>query len=409
MRNLVLFICVTSCYSFETQNWNRFRGPDGNGQFPELTLPIAWKNTDNAWKIKLPGSGHSSPVIWGEKIFTTCASPSDSVQYVLCIDAESGKILWQKEFASTPYPHHKFNSYASSTPAVDQDFLFVSWTTKKSNILLCLNHHGKMIWNRDFGAYQTEHGNGFSPIVYGAHVFVTHDHESDSALYALNRKTGKTIWKVDRTGSKPSASTPTIYKTKQGAALVVSSSQSHGCYAVDIASGKISWETGPGSLDKRSVSSPYFAGGYFFASCGSGGRGSRFLIIKPPTTSTENVEIKHTITRNAPYVPTSLVIEDFVFSISDGGIACAVDLESGENLWRERVDGNFFASPVRCGNAIFLVSREGKVITAKANRKCLELLGESTLDDVVHNTPAFSSRGIFFRTFSSLIHLPTKS
>ena len=86
--------------------------------------------------------------------------------------------------------------------------------------------------------------------------FVTHDHESDSALYSLNRKTGETIWKVDRTGSKPSASTPTIYQTKQGKALVVSTSQSHGCYAVDIESGKISWETGPGSLDKRSVSSP---------------------------------------------------------------------------------------------------------------------------------------------------------
>ena len=409
MKSLLLFTFATFCHFLEAQNWNRFRGLNGNGQFPDISLPFAWKSTDEAWKIKLPGIGHSSPVIWGEKIFTTCASPSDSTQYVLCIDAETGKILWQKEFGSTPYSHHKFNSYASSTPAVDQDFLFVSWTTKKSNILLCLDHHGKMIWKRDFGAYETEHGNGFSPIVYGEHVFVPHDHESDSALYSLNRKTGKTIWKVDRTGSKPSASTPTIYKTKQGKALVVSNSQSHGCYAVDIESGKISWETGPGSLDKRSVSSPYFAGGYFFASCGSGGRGSRFLIVKPPTALTENVEIKHTITRNAPYVPTSLVIEDFVFLISDGGIACAIDLESGENLWRERVDGNFFASPVCSGKVIFLVSREGKVITAKANRKGLELLGDSSLNELVHNTPAFSARGIFFRTYSSLIHIPAKS
>ena len=112
-------------------------------------------------------------------------------------------------------------------------------------------------------------------------VFVTHDHESDSALFALNRKTGKTLWKVDRIGSKPSSSTPTIYETNNGKTYVVSSSQSHGCYAVDIETGKILWETGQGTLDKRSVSSPYFSGGHFFASCGSGGRGSRFLIIHP--------------------------------------------------------------------------------------------------------------------------------
>ena len=113
-----------------------------------------------------------------------------------------------KEIPSAPYPHHKFNSYASSTPAVDQDYLFVSWTTKQSNDLICLDHDGKLIWRRNFGAYQTQHGNGFSPIVHGEFVIVTHDHESDSAIYALERNTGRTIWKVDRVGSKPSSSTP---------------------------------------------------------------------------------------------------------------------------------------------------------------------------------------------------------
>jgi outer membrane protein assembly factor BamB len=409
MRILLLAMVVISYNSIEAQNWNRFRGPNGDGQFAALNLPLAWEEGTFQWKVDLPGSGHSSPVVWEEKIFTTCASPSDSTQYVLCIDAETGKILWRKEFGSTPYPHHKFNSYASSTPAVDQDFLYVSWTTKKSNDLLCLNHNGKLIWKRDFGAYETQHGSGFSPIVYGDSVFVTHDHESESALYSLNRKTGETLWKVDRIGSKPSSSTPTIYKTNDGTALVVTSSQSHGCYGVNVESGNIAWETGPDSLDKRSVSSPYFAGGHFFASCGSGGRGSRFLIIQPPSSLPGKAEIKHTITRNAPYVPTSLVKEDFVFSISDGGIASAIDLKNGANLWLERLKGNFFASPVCSGEIIFLVSREGKVMTVKANREGLQHLGESTLNDAVHNTPAFSPRGIFFRTFSSLIHIPIKS
>ena len=409
MKSLILFILALIGNSLEAQNWNRFRGTNGNGEYPPLKLPFAWKDDDKAWKTTLPGSGHSSPVVWGEKIFTTCASPGEARQFVLCLNAETGKIIWQKEFNFTPYPYHKFNSYASSTPAVDQDFLFVSWTTKQSNDLVCFNHLGQIIWRRNFGAYETQHGSGFSPIVYKDRVFVTHDHESDSALYALNRQTGKTIWKINRIGSKPSSSTPTIYKSKQGKTWVVSNSQSHGCYAVDIKRGKVVWETGPGTLDKRSVSSPYFAGGHFFASCGSGGRGSRFLIIKPPPSGTDDATIKHTITRNAPYVPTSLVIEDFVFSLSDGGIATAIDLQNGETLWRERMDGNFFASPVRSGRLIFLVNTEGKVITIRANREGLTQLGQSILNDPAHNTPAFSPRGIYFRTFSKLLHISVKS
>lgn len=410
MKLLLLLFYLFSLWELSGEkNWNRFRGNNGDGTFPEMALALEWEKKDHTWEINLPGTGHASPVIWGKNLFTTCASAKDATQYVLSIDCTTGKILWQKEFQSVPYSHHKFNSYASATPAVDQEYLFVSWTTKKSNDLLCLDHEGKLIWRRDFGAYQTQHGNGFSPIVHEENVFVTHDHESDSAIYALNRKTGNTIWKVKRIGSKPSSSTPIIYQAKDGKTLVVTNSQSHGCYAVDVKSGRIVWETGKDSLDKRSVSSPYFAGGHFFASCGSGGRGSRFLIIEPVGGENNNVTIRHTITKNAPYVPTSLVIDDFVFVLTDSGIASAIDLGKGTTLWRERIEGNFFASPVICGKMIFACSTDGKVFTMQANRSGLKLLGTSRLDDTIHNTPAISEDGIFFRTFSKLIHLRVKS
>ena len=158
MKSLFLFILALIGNSLEAQNWNRFRGTNGNGEYPPLKLPFAWKDDDNAWKTTLPGSGHSSPVVWGEKIFTTCASPSEARQFVLCLNAETGKIIWQKEFSSTPYPYHKFNSYSSSTPEVDQDFLFVSWTTKKSNYLVCLDHFGQIMCKRNLGTYDPQHG-----------------------------------------------------------------------------------------------------------------------------------------------------------------------------------------------------------------------------------------------------------
>ena len=150
-----------------------------------------------------------------------------------------------------------------------------------------------------------------------------------------------------------------------------------------------------GSLDKRSVSSPYFAGGHFFASCGSGGRGSRFLIIAPPSKENKKVNILHTITKNAPYVPTSLVIDNFVFLLSDAGIASAIDLKSGDTLWRERVDGNFFASPIMCGKIIFACSTDGKVFTMQADRSGLQTLGISVLGETTHNTPAIS-KAVYF-------------
>jgi outer membrane protein assembly factor BamB len=406
--NLIL-IGVFICISAWSQNWNRFRGVNGEGIFPKLNLPTKWQKRDYTWAVTLPGVGHSSPVLWGDKIFTTCASPNDAVQFILAFDAKTGRKLWQEEYLSAPYQYHKFNSYASSTPAVDEDFLFVSWTTKRSNELRCFDHQGNLIWERSFGAYLTQHGNGFSPIVHKQQVFVTHDHEGESALFALNRKNGKTLWKLERIASKPSSSTPVIYESPDGKTYVVSNSKSHGCYAVNTLNGEIAWETGSNSLDLRSVSSPYFGSGYFFASCGSGGRGSRFLVVQPPLDESEKVSVKYKITKNAPYVPTSIVINGIIFLLSDSGIASGIDLETGKALWRERINGNFFASPVASGDIVFAISRDGNVFAFNLNKKKLITLGVSQLNEIVHNTPAFSKRGLFFRTNSRLIHLKSKN
>ena len=141
---VILFLsCLPALLS---ENWNRFRGPDGKGVLITEDFANSWTEKDYAWSCKLPGVGHSSPVLWGDKLFTTCASESTGEQFVLCLDAKSGKRLWQKNFPSKVYPHHKFNSFASATPCVDSEYVFVSWTTKESNDLLCLDHDGSLAW-----------------------------------------------------------------------------------------------------------------------------------------------------------------------------------------------------------------------------------------------------------------------
>ena len=404
IRFLVPTLLCLACHQpAHSENWNRFRGPDGTGALKSGKIPNAWTSKEYAWSFKLPGVGHSSPVLWGDKLFTTCASEATGEQFVLCLDAKSGKKLWQKSFPSKVYPHHKFNSFASATPCVDHEYVFVSWTTKESNDLLCLDHNGALVWRRDFGRFQTQHGNGFSPIVEGEVVIVTHDHEVKSSILCLDRKTGRTLWKTDRDGSKPSSSTPLTYRPGTGENLqFVSNSKSHGCYGVDARTGELLWETGPDTLDLRSVSSPVFAEGLFFASCGAGGRGSRLVAIRPPPNISQEPEVAYVLEKNVPYVPTPLPFKDILFLISDGGIASCLKTASGEVLWRERLEGNYFASPVLINGKVCIVSREGEVRILSITKEKMEVLGLSKLGEKTYNTPAISPKSIFFRTYSTI-------
>jgi outer membrane protein assembly factor BamB len=397
----ILLILVVNL-STQAENWNRFRGPEGRGSLQSGEFPSSWTNKDYAWSFKLPGVGHSSPVLWGDKLFTTCASESSGEQFVLCLNAKSGKKLWQKTFPSKVYPHHKFNSFASATPCVDKEYVFVSWTTKESNDLLCLNHDGVLVWRRNFGEFQTEHGSGFSPIVEGDVVVITHDHEVESSILGLDRKTGETRWKTDRLGSKPSSTTPLAFRTSKGKLQFVSNSKSHGCYGVDSQTGKLLWESGPNTLDLRSVSSPFLADGLFFASCGAGGRGSRLVAIRPPKDSSRKPEIAYILKKNVPYVPTALPFGDMLFLLSDGGIASCLKTATGEVLWRERLEGNYFASPILLGGKVCIVSREGDIRMLSITKEKMHISGLSKLGEKTYNTPALSQKSIFFRTYSTI-------
>ena len=390
--------------------WTRFRGPGGSGVGQATGLPTSWTETDYAWKVKLPGVGHASPVLWGSRLFSTCADEADGAQYVLGHDAITGKEVWRKHLSSDKYPHHKFNSFASATPCVDADRLYVSWTTKESNDLLCFDHDGNLLWRRDFGKYETQHGNGFSPIVRGNLVVLTHDHYGKSSILAVDRKTGETRWRTGLTSSKPSSSTPCAYQPVGGPLQFITNSMAHGCYAVSADTGKILWQTGPDTLDLRSVSSPFLAGGHFFASCGSGGRGSRFAAVRPPVSSQASPTLSyHFKKQGIPYVVTPIADakEELIFLLADGGILSCHDLATGTLKWRERIGGNFFASPVRAGSVIYATDREGKVTAFSAEDK-YRYLGTSQLGELTYNTPAIANQSLYFRTYSHLIRIPAK-
>ena len=262
--------------------------------------------------LQTSGVGHSSPVLWGEKLFTTCASESTGEQFVLCLDAKSGKKLWQKNFPSKVYPHHKFNSFASATPCVDSEYAFVSWTTKESNDLLCLDHNGSL-FGEDFGRFQTQHGKRIFPVVEGEVVVVTHDHEVESSILCLDRKTGRTLWKTDRDGSKPFIHSPRLPNWNRGEAAIRKQLEISWLLWSGRTDRQSPLGNGPGHIGFAERILPVFAQGLFFASCGSGGRGSRLVAIRPPSNPAQSPQVEYAFEEKRPLRVDSSALRGHAF------------------------------------------------------------------------------------------------
>ena len=184
------------------QEWTRFRGPNGTGISHAKTIPTKIGEADINWKVELPATGHSAPVLWGNRIFLTSTGDKAGGLYVLCLSAMDGKLLWRRDFPLTPFPRHPFNSYAASTPAVDAERVYVVWNEPEHYLLTALDHDGKTVWQRDFGSFVSQHGCGISPIVYMDKIILGNDQDDqkfvkestrsgESFIVAVNARTGK--------------------------------------------------------------------------------------------------------------------------------------------------------------------------------------------------------------------------
>lgn len=192
--------------STSAQDWTRFRGPNGEGVSHAEHVPVDFSESDYRWKIELPGEGHSSPVIWGDRVFLLSGRPDNADRVVMCIAADTGDVLWQHAFDSKTHRQHRRSSYASSSPAVDEDHVYFVWAEPGATTLIAFNHDGDKVWQRDLGTFQSQHGFGASPIVYRDKVIIMHSQQADqvppdqpvgqSMMLALDRKTGTPLWET---------------------------------------------------------------------------------------------------------------------------------------------------------------------------------------------------------------------
>jgi outer membrane protein assembly factor BamB len=389
-----------------TANWPRFRGPNGSG-VSEDVIPVKWTEKDFAWKTELPGEGHSSPIVWGNDVFVTAADEDEGKRYVVCLSATNGKIRWTAEDEFKTYHKHGENSFASSTPAVDAKHVYLEWTTQDTFSVVAIDRSGKQKWRKELGKYKTQHGGGGSPMVHGGLVIVNVDQDKpESFVAALDCETGDVRWRTPRNSTQFSASTPCVYRGGAGGGgreQIVFATNANGIAALDPSDGRVVWEL-PGVFNARVVSSPFCTGDLVFGACGEGGRGRYVVAVNPPDQESEKPEVAYRLNEETPYVPTSIVYRDRLFTWGDAGTVACYDVATGEQHWTGKIKGTgYFGSPVCAGGKLYCISKRGEMAVVDATADEFKLLARNPLGEASDATPAIANGKMFVRTLTHLI------
>ncbi len=402
---ITVWIVLARADSAPAQEWPRFRGPNGAG-VSSASLPTRWTDKDYLWKIQLPGVGHSSPVLWGKRLFVTAGEEGTGKRIVRCIRADDGKTLWTKEFPGKKHGKHADNSFATATPAVDARHVYLAWGGSQDYLIVALDHEGREQWRRDLGPFKSGHGFGASPIVWGDLVIVANDQDGKSALVALDRAKGEIRWHVPRQG-RSSWSTPCVLLPAGQPAQLIFTNYEHGITSLDPQTGKKNWEVDVFSKGhiESSIASPIVAGDLVLGTCGWLGVKKEVIAVRPEGKGA--AKVRYRLDKSAPLVTTPLVVGDLLFLWSDLGIVTCADVQSGKVHWQERVQGNYYGSPVCAGRHLYCQSREGDAVVLEAGKK-FKLVAQIALGEGSHATPAVAGSTMYLRTFSRLMALRGK-
>lgn len=383
------------------QEWPRFRGPNGSG-LGQANIPTEWTEQAFAWKRPLPGTGNSSPVLWGDRLFLTAGDDMTGTRIVLAIDITTGDQTWKQEFNAPSYKMHKKNTVATATPCVDADRLYTTWGTPESYAVIALTHDGQFAWTADLGPFNSGHGFGPSPIRVGDLLILMNDQDDGGSVIALDAESGEQRWITPRRTTRASFSTPCIFESPGKDPLIILTEWQQGVTALDPMTGQVQWEQSifDTSTNERAIASPIVAGDTILATCGFVTGKKHFVAIRP-TAAGDPKEIWR-VERAVSYLPTPLAHGELVFFCSEKGIATCVRADNGEELWQERLGGQFSASPVWSNGRLFCAAEDGTVHVIAAGEE-FEHLAENRLDEAIIATPAIARDRIFVRTEKHLV------
>jgi len=418
---LVLPVLVEDSVAEESvQNWPQWRGPLGTGAAPQADPPLEWSEDQNVrWKIALPGVGHSTPIIWGNRVFVTTAIPygdalkprysgapgaHDNVPVthhhrfaVLAINRRDGTILWER-VVNESLPReggHNTGSRASNSPVTDGKHLFAFFGSRG---LYCLDLQGTLQWKKDLGDMQTKHGHGegSSPALYRNTLIVNWDHEGQSLVVAFDKQTGRQRWRMER-DEVTSWATPIVVVNRGRPQVVISGTSRVRGY--DLANGEVVWECG--GLSANIVASPLEANGILFA--GSSYEKRALLAIRLDGAEGDITGTDHVMWsrfRGTPYVPSPLLVEESLYFLAHyQGIMTRVNARTGVDrpgAMRLGGLGNIYASPVAAANRVYITDLDGAtLVISHADRP--QVLALNQLNDSFSASAAIVGRELFLR------------
>jgi outer membrane protein assembly factor BamB len=402
LAGLVLAVggLLLGCGTAGAAGWDRFRGPNGTGIAADKDVPVRWTAEDGVlWKVRVPGVGHSSPVLWGDRIFLQSASADGKERWLVCLDADTGKTLWTAAAPGTTARIHPLNSLASSTPAVDGERVYAVFWDGKDISLSAFDLQGKHLWKADLGSFKSQHGVGMSPVVHNGRVFLNNDQDGFSALQAFDARTGKELWRAKRQAFRTCYSTPFFLTTAGRDELIVASTA--GITSYDPQKGGENWHftwSFPG-MPLRTVASPITTAGLVIANGGDGSGDRDAVAVRlggKGDVSGTNLAWQSANRKTLPYVPCFLAQGDHLYSVGDDGLAVCRVARTGEEVWTHGFRKKVRASPVLIDGKIYAACEDGTVYVFAADTT-FKQLAKNAVGEPVTSTPAVANNRLYIR------------
>jgi outer membrane protein assembly factor BamB len=388
---------LVSVLNAHAENWPQWRGPNGDGISSETSVPAQWGTSQNvAWKTRILGEGHSSPVVFGNNVFLTTAT-KDGQRYLLRIDTSSGNIVWQRIVLSAAVESmHRENSPASSTPVTDGTYVFTSFQNGSRVDLQCYDYSGERIWSVQPLQFRGMHGYSYTPVLFGELVIYDFSQNDESAVIALDKKTGQQRWRFTHPKQEISHVTPIIVKGARPQLVVCGGDYIR---SFEPTTGQPIWSAdGPTDVCVAGLS---FGDETVFAN-GGYPKKTRMAV---KTTGSGDVTASHlawSTSREVTYVPSPVYSKGHLYTVVDDGLLYCFEAKSGDAVWNHRIGGRFRSSLVLAAGNVYATNDKGLTTVFRATPEKFIQVASNNLAEFCYATPAISNGRIYVRTGSNL-------
>ncbi len=391
---ITALLILSSISVTQAQNWPNWRGPNGDGTTMETSFPTKWDSITNVvWKSSVPGMGHSSPIIWEDKLLTLSARPDTQEKLLLCYDSNNGTLLWQKTVLKTPFENkHNNNSYASGTPATDGTLIYLSFLDGNDVIVAAYDFNGNQVWLKKPGKFSSPHGYSCSPVLFEDKVFINGNSLKNPFFAALRKADGQIVWKISLDNPSHSFSTP-IFKEMAGKMqMIFLGNKEVASYNPDDGS-KYWFVNGP---SEDFCSSPVYNEKNGLLLISSAWPKRILFAIKPDGAGdVTHSHVAWQTSQGAYYVPSPVCTDDYLFTTMTSGKVHCIEIATGNILWTEDM-GKQYSSPVLAGGLVYMPNDEGLITLIKPG-PTFETIAHNSIGERMYASPALSNGKIYLR------------